>query len=176
MQWSAAWPARKACSSASPPVQRPWLRSKSLPRCWKAWSLPYSRMPAISTCLIQSCGKAKMLLLAPELLKAIQTHGEQAYPEEGAARQTRYLITPEEYLKAEQEADRLKLTLLGVFHSHPDHPNLPSDYDREWAQPYFSYMITSVQKGKALASRSWRLMEDRTSFFEEPIQIESTLN
>lgn len=143
-----------------------------------------------------------MLLLAPELLKAIQAHGEQAYPEEGAgfllgepgenrrvvsiqplsnaregaARQTRYLITPEEYLKAEQEADRLKLTLLGVFHSHPDHPNLPSDYDREWAQPYFSYMITSVQKGKALASRSWRLMEDRSSFFEEPIQIESTLN
>jgi len=143
-----------------------------------------------------------MLLLAPELLKAIQVHGEQAYPDEGAgfllgdaaenrrvlriqplanaredtARRTRYLIRPEDYLQAEKEADRLKLTLLGVFHSHPDHPNLPSDYDREWAQPYFSYIITSIQKGKALASRSWRLLEDRTSFFEEPIQIESPIN
>jgi proteasome lid subunit RPN8/RPN11 len=143
-----------------------------------------------------------MLLLAPELLKAIQVQGEQAYPDEGAgfllgdagenrrvlrvqplanaredtARRTRYLISPQDYLQAEQEADRLKLTLLGVFHSHPDHPNLPSDYDREWAQPYFSYIITSVQKGKALASRSWRLLEDRNSFFEEPIQIESPIN
>ncbi|MGD0610188.1 MAG: M67 family metallopeptidase [Anaerolineales bacterium] len=142
-----------------------------------------------------------MLQLAPDLLRAIHTHGEQTYPEEGAGfllgepgelrrvvsiqplanaregadRHTRYLITPEDYLKAEGEADRLKLAILGVFHSHPDHPNLPSDYDREWAQPYFSYLITSVQNGKALASRSWRLLEDRSSFFEEPIQIEPTL-
>jgi proteasome lid subunit RPN8/RPN11 len=133
------------------------------------------------------------------LLKAIQAHGEQAYPEEGAgfllgepgevrrvvsiqplpnaredsARYNRYLITPQEYLKAEEAAERLELTLLGVFHSHPDHPNLPSDYDREWAQPFFSYLITSVQEGKALATRSWRLLEDRSSFFEEPIQIVS---
>ena len=140
-----------------------------------------------------------MLQLAPELLRAIEAHGEQAYPEEGAgfllgdpgevrrvlsihplpnaregsARHNRYLITPHDYLKAEAAAEQQKLTLLGVFHSHPDHPNLPSEYDREWAQPFFSYVITSVQNGKASASRSWRLMEDRTSFFEEPIQIES---
>jgi len=59
---------------------------------------------------------------------------------------------------------------LGVFHSHPDHPNLPSEFDREWAQPFFSYLITSVNSGQAAASRAWRLAEDRSVFLEETIQ------
>ena len=88
-----------------------------------------------------------------------------------SARHNRYLITPEDYLKAELAAERLGLGLIGVFHSHPDHPNRPSEYDREWAQPFFSYIITSVEKGKAIESRSWRLMEDRSQFVEEKIQI-----
>ena len=138
-----------------------------------------------------------MLSIPSEVLAHIHAHGEQAFPEEGAgfllgtdgevrkvqqllpfsnrredgARYNRYLITAEDYLRGEREADRLKLTLLGVFHSHPDHPNLPSEFDREWAQPYFSYVITSVEKGKALASRSWRLLEDRSAFIEETIEI-----
>ena len=66
---------------------------------------------------------------------------------------------------------RLGLSLLGVFHSHPDHPNQPSEFDREWAQPYFSYVITSVRSGKALESRSWRLVEDRSEFREESITL-----
>jgi len=81
------------------------------------------------------------------------------------------LITPEDYLKAELEADRLGLSLIGVFHSHPDHPNRPSEFDREWAQPFFSYIITSVQSGKAMESRSWRLTEDRTKFEKEEIKL-----
>jgi proteasome lid subunit RPN8/RPN11 len=140
-----------------------------------------------------------MLQLKKELLAQIHEHGEQAYPEEGAGfllgvassngsrevtaifplansreeeeRHNRYLITPEEYLKAELEADRLGLSLIGVFHSHPDHPNRPSEYDREWAQPFFSYVITSVQSGKAVESRSWRLTEDRSKFEEEEIEL-----
>ncbi len=126
----------------------------------------------------------------------IHAHGEQAYPEEGAgfllgddgaervvkkilplansredtARHNRYLITPEDYLKAELEAGRLRLSLIGVFHSHPDHPNRPSEFDRDWAQPFFSYIITSVDSGKAIESRSWRLLEDRSQFVEEKIQ------
>jgi len=134
-----------------------------------------------------------MLEIAQEVLSQIHKHGEDAYPEEGAgfllgnegkvqqifplpnsredaARHNRYLITPEDYLKAELTADRLGLSLIGVFHSHPDHPNRPSEFDREWAQPYFSYIITSVQSGKALESRSWRLAEDRSQFIEERIQ------
>jgi len=136
------------------------------------------------------------LKLSKDVLAKIHVHGEQAYPEEGAgfllgvengtrdvqvifpltnsredsARHNRYLITPEDYLKAELEADKLGLSLLGVFHSHPDHPNRPSEFDREWAQPFFSYIITSVQSGKAIESRSWRLSEDRSQFVEEEIQ------
>ena len=138
------------------------------------------------------------LNLPEETLKQIYAHGEAAYPEEGAgfllgadngaerhvtkifttenaredeARYNRYLVTPEDYLKAEITADRLGLSLIGVFHSHPDHPNQPSEFDREWAQPFFSYIITSINQGKAVESRSWRLIEDRSRFVEEEIQI-----
>ncbi|MGZ9163649.1 MAG: M67 family metallopeptidase [Anaerolineales bacterium] len=142
-----------------------------------------------------------ILQLTEKLLAQIHVHGEQAYPEEGAgfllgaysdnslravqaifplgnsredeARHNRYLITPEDYLKAELAADRLGLSLIGVFHSHPDHPNRPSEFDREWAQPFFSYVITSVQSGKAIESRSWRLIEDRSKFEEEEINMNS---
>ena len=138
-----------------------------------------------------------MLHLSKDVLTQIHAHGEQAYPEEGAgfllgadgseravktivplansredaARHNRYLITAEDYLKAELEADRLGLSLIGVFHSHPDHPNRPSEFDRDWAQPFFSYIITSVDLGKATELRSWRLLEDRSQFVEEKIQI-----
>ena len=135
-----------------------------------------------------------MLSISKELLNQIHEHGEQAYPEEGAgfllgnhgkvenilplpnareqeARHNRFLITPQAYLNAELTADSLGLSLIGVFHSHPDHPNHPSEYDREWAQPFFSYIITTVNEGKAIESRSWRLLENRSKFEEEPIQL-----
>ena len=139
------------------------------------------------------------LRIPDEVLARIHAHGEHAYPEEGAgfllgadaengkravtsifplvnsreveARHNRYLIAPEDYLKAELTADKLGLSLIGVFHSHPDHPNRPSEYDREWAQPFFSYIITSVNEGKAVESRSWRLTEDRSMFEEEEINV-----
>ena len=142
-------------------------------------------------------GRLTMLDMPEELLAQIHAHGEAAYPEEGAgfmlgsdgerravslllplsnaredaARHNRYLFTPEDYMKAEVEAERRGLSLIGVFHSHPDHPNRPSEFDRDWAQPYFSYVITSVRGGKALESRSWRLAEDRSEFQEEPIAV-----
>jgi proteasome lid subunit RPN8/RPN11 len=138
-----------------------------------------------------------MLKITKEILSLIHDHGQEAYPEEGAgfllgsgdsprlvaailplsnvredgARRNRYLIAPEDYLHAELEADKRGLSLIGVFHSHPDHPNLPSEYDREWAQPFFSYVITSVQSGHAVESRSWRLAEDRSQFVEESITV-----
>jgi proteasome lid subunit RPN8/RPN11 len=137
------------------------------------------------------------LSISSELLGQIHAHGEQAYPEEGAgfligsdgrvesilpldnareagARHNRFLITPEDYLQAELTADRLGLSLIGVFHSHPDHPNRPSEYDREWAQPFFSYVITTVNQGRAVQSRSWRLLEDRSKFSEEDILVPNT--
>jgi proteasome lid subunit RPN8/RPN11 len=137
------------------------------------------------------------LHFSKKVLSQIHSHGEKAYPEEGAgfllgttetnrtvmtilelsnaredaARHNRYLIEPADYLKAELEADRLGVSLIGVFHSHPDHPNRPSEFDREWAQPFFSYIITNVDSGKAIESKSWRLVEDRSHFEEEKINI-----
>lgn len=136
-----------------------------------------------------------MLAIASEVIEQINAHVEGAYPEEGAgfligvegevkeilslpnaredeARHNRFLITPEDYLKAELKADSLGLSLIGVFHSHPDCPNVPSEYDREWAQPFFSYIITRVDAGKAVNSRSWRLVEDRSKYDEEEISIQ----
>ena len=139
-----------------------------------------------------------MLLISHEILAQIHKHGEIAYPDEGAgfllgsddgkqrqvtqlfttenareheARHNRYLVAPEDYLKAEITADGLGLSLIGVFHSHPDHPNRPSEFDREWAQPFFSYVITSVNNGQAIESRSWRLADDRSKFEEEEITL-----
>lgn len=90
---------------------------------------------------------------------------------EDDARGNRYLVTPKDYLQAEVMADKLGLSLIGVFHSHPDHPNQPSDFDRDWAQPNFSYVITNINLGMAAESRSWRLEEDRSKFIEERIHI-----
>lgn len=141
------------------------------------------------------------LEISPDLMQQIQKHGEVAYPEEGAgfllgngadprrvtailalpnsredgARHNRYLITAQDMLRSEQEAARLGLDVVGVFHSHPDHPNRPSEFDREWALPWFSYIITSVQSGRAVESRSWRLQEDRSVFLEEPIVVRETI-
>ena len=135
-----------------------------------------------------------MLNISNELIEQINAYVEEAYPEEGAgfligeegevkeilalsnaredeARHNRFLITPEDYLKAELKADSLGLSLIGVFHSHPDCPNVPSEYDREWAQPFFSYIITRVDNGKVSNHRSWRLVEDRTKYEEEEIEI-----
>ena len=72
-------------------------------------------------------------------------------------------------LRGENDASRLGLDVIGVFHSPPDHPNRPSEFDREWALPWYSYVITSVQSGNAVESRSWRLCEDRSAFNEEQI-------
>lgn len=112
--------------------------------------------------------------IAEEILDQIHLCGENAYPEEGAglllgteenneryishllllenaredsARHNRYLITAEDMFRGEQEAERRGLSIIGIFHSHPDHPNQPSEFDRENAIPWYSYLITSVFSG-----------------------------
>jgi len=83
----------------------------------------------------------------------------------------RFLITPENMLDAEKKARALKLDVLGFYHSHPDHPAKPSDFDREHALPFYSYIITSVEKGEALDFTSWILKDDRSAFDLEEIKI-----
>jgi len=72
----------------------------------------------------------------------------------------RFAIAPRDYMDAEQYAEENKLLLLGVYHSHPNHPAIPSEHDRVAAQPYFSYIIISVLDQKVGPIRSWRLKDD----------------
>ena len=139
------------------------------------------------------------LIFAPGTLNGIQRHGEESYPEEGAGlllgklqdqnrkvtdlmpldntfeggkRKRRYLISPEAMIEAEERAEALGLEILGVFHSHPDHPAQPSEFDRTWAWPWFAYVITSIQNGQSENSRAWLLKEDRSGFDEITLQAE----
>jgi proteasome lid subunit RPN8/RPN11 len=136
------------------------------------------------------------LSISAKLLEAIEKHGEAQYPEEGAglilgyggreprlavqlrplnngfapeSRHHRYLIDPWAMMEAEQEAESLGLDVIGVFHSHPDHPAQPSEYDRQWAMPWYVYLITSIDRGKATETRAWLLNDDHRAFSQETL-------
>jgi proteasome lid subunit RPN8/RPN11 len=83
----------------------------------------------------------------------------------------RYAMTPQDWARLEDEADTRGLTLIGYYHSHPDSPAVPSLYDRDHALPNFTYIITSVQDGKAVDMRVWRLRTDRTQFDADTLSI-----
>jgi len=80
----------------------------------------------------------------------------------------RFEISPIDYLKAEQYAVDHNWLLLGIYHSHPKHPAIPSEHDRKAAQPFFSYLIISVLENNIITLRSWRLNEEE-QFEEEKI-------
>jgi proteasome lid subunit RPN8/RPN11 len=138
------------------------------------------------------------LIISKTLFAIIQRHGTDSYPEEGAgvilgevlpearlakqilpfnnqieagARHHRYLIEARDILKAEQKADELGLEVIGVFHSHPDHPAEPSEVDRQWGLPWYSYLITRVDRDGTVETKSWRLDEDRQGFSPEILEI-----
>ncbi|MFL6200227.1 MAG: Mov34/MPN/PAD-1 family protein [Thermoanaerobaculia bacterium] len=90
--------------------------------------------------------------------------------ERNESRHNRYLINPETVLAAHKEARALGLDVVGYYHSHPDHPARPSEFDREHAWPGVSYLIVSVEKGSVADARSWRLADDREKFDEEEIE------
>jgi proteasome lid subunit RPN8/RPN11 len=79
----------------------------------------------------------------------------------------RFLVSPSDYRQSEAYAHRVGAALLGFYHSHPDHPAEPSQYDLDHAWPNFSYVIVSVTCGEPVDLRSWRLREDRSAFDEE---------
>ena len=89
--------------------------------------------------------------------------------ERNDSRHNRYLINPETVLAAHKEARALGLDVVGYYHSHPDHPARPSEFDREHAWPGVSYLIVSVMKRNVADVRSWRLADDREKFDEEEI-------
>jgi proteasome lid subunit RPN8/RPN11 len=100
---------------------------------------------------------------------------QEFVPLENPGRETernRYLIDPGDQLRAEKDARARGLTVLGYYHSHPDHPSRPSEYDREHAWPWYSYVIVAVEQGNPRDTRSWVLSEDRSTFQLEQLEVE----
>ena len=83
----------------------------------------------------------------------------------------RYAMTPQNWAKLEDEADARGLTLIGYYHSHPNHVAIPSEFDREHALPNFVYIITSVMQGKAVEMLVWELTHDRSRFDARTLEI-----
>ena len=120
--------------------------------------------------------------------QAIRAHGHETFPheccgalvgsgdrvtaivplpnttEEGPRR--RFLVRPSDYREAERRASELGGELLGFYHSHPDHPARPSQYDLDHAWPTFAYIIVAVANGTANEMTVWFLKDDRSSFEE----------
>jgi proteasome lid subunit RPN8/RPN11 len=83
------------------------------------------------------------------------------------SRHNRFVMSPETVLAAHKEARAAGLSVVGYYHSHPDHPAEPSEFDREHAWPGLSYLIVAVRRGQVDRARSWRLRDDRERFAEE---------
>jgi proteasome lid subunit RPN8/RPN11 len=92
---------------------------------------------------------------------------------EESARHHRFVIRPEDLLREEKRAREQGKDIVGIYHSHPDHPDEPSRYDLENAWPVYSYVIVSVREGRAASLRSWELGADRSRFEPEPIVKDS---
>ena len=88
---------------------------------------------------------------------------------ESDARHNRFLIGPMEMLRGERHARSVGLDIVGIYHSHPNAPAKPSQFDLDHAWPLYSYVIVSVTADGAGALRSWELREDRSGFDEERI-------
>jgi proteasome lid subunit RPN8/RPN11 len=84
----------------------------------------------------------------------------------------RFEVTPDDVRLAEKTALQKNVDLIGWYHSHPDAPARPSEFDREHAWPWYSYIIVSVQQGQPKDMNSWRLHDDRAGYDAENIQIE----
>ncbi len=137
-----------------------------------------------------------VLKISEELAGKIRAHGVETYPHEccGAilgresdgAREVlglmplanrrddsprnRFEVTSDDVRLAEKTARGQQLELIGWYHSHPDAPARPSEFDREHAWPWYSYIIVSVQSGQPREMNSWRLRDDRSAYDSEAIE------
>ncbi len=137
-----------------------------------------------------------VLKISEELARRIRAHGVETYPHEccGAilgrdgegAREVldlmplanrrddsprnRFEVTSDDVRLAEKAARGQRLELIGWYHSHPDAPARPSEYDREHAWPWYSYIIVRVQSGQPRDMNSWRLRDDRSAYDVEAIE------
>jgi proteasome lid subunit RPN8/RPN11 len=141
------------------------------------------------------------VILPTDLHEIIYSHLENAFPNEGGGflvgtldgeKRTITEVHPVENVFEEEEqfhrflaedgaferiedyADSKGLSLLGYFHSHPDSPAVPSEFDRVHALPFFAYIIVSVRDGKTAETRLWELVSDRSRFDEGQLTILTT--
>jgi proteasome lid subunit RPN8/RPN11 len=130
------------------------------------------------------------------MVEEIRREGQQAYPAEccgvlggrivGAGKEVsrlvtmvnhrtddprRYLITPEDLLRTTEDLKRSALEVLGYYHSHPDHPAAPSEFDSQHAWPWYSYIIVRVEGGRAAEVTSWVLEEDCSAMRQESLEV-----
>jgi proteasome lid subunit RPN8/RPN11 len=140
-----------------------------------------------------------VIAIPPNVLAEIRAHGRDTYPEEccggllgrrgdparvsrieridnvrDAECARRYEVSPKDYLRLERLAAEEGVELLGFYHSHPDHPAVPSAYDRDHAFPFFHYLVCAVASGRPGDVTAWVLSEDRGEFEPEPILEEGT--
>ena len=136
------------------------------------------------------------LMIHQELAEQIRSHGAETFPFEccGAmlgrdsdlrevlalfplvnrrddSPRNRFAVTAEDVRDAEKAARDRGLDVIGWYHSHPDHPARPSEFDREHAWPWYSYVIVSVMGGAPAEMTSWRLNDDRLAYSPESIEI-----
>lgn len=83
----------------------------------------------------------------------------------------RYLIAPDDLRRIEAELRSLRQDVLGCYHSHPDHPAIPSAFDVAEAWPWYSYLIVRVDGGQAADVASWVLDDDRSTMHSEAIDV-----
>ncbi len=135
------------------------------------------------------------LRVSEALLDEIRRQGERAYPAEccgllaGRSRPIkevlrlrpvtnwrtddphRYLISAGDLRSAARELELSELEVLGFYHSHPDHPAVPSAFDQEHAWPWYSYIIVQVDRGRSGNIASWVLQDDRAAMRSEPLDV-----
>ena len=90
---------------------------------------------------------------------------------EEAAKRNRFLIQPEELMRGERYARSKDIEVVGFYHSHPDSPARPSQYDLEHAWPTYSYIIVSTSEGQSGDLFSWEQEPDRSRFNQEEIIV-----
>jgi proteasome lid subunit RPN8/RPN11 len=138
-----------------------------------------------------------VLRLTAEVAEQIRAHGAAGYPYEicGAllggdandAREVaatfpldnrrkdsprnRFSLSAGDVRAAERAAGAQTLEVVGWYHSHPDHPARPIEFDSENAWPWYSYIIVSVAAGVAQEMTSWRLADDRSGYHAETVEI-----
>lgn len=98
------------------------------------------------------------------VLPAVNSRGEEEL-------HNRFTIPPEAFIKASKRAREEGLDVLGFYHSHPDAPARPSQYDLDHAWPVYSYIIVAIEKGSAAKMTSWLLKDDRSAFDEQSIEV-----